>query len=65
MRVEVIKDGRNSIAAQSENLKNDKNKAVYKQVVEAFQSTQTEKVFQDDFGGNYVKVGWDKELISE
>lgn len=53
------------IAIQSENLQDEKKKAAYKKVVKAFQSAETEKVFEDDFGGNYVKVGWDQDLLSE
>lgn len=38
---------------------------VYKKVVAAFQSDATEKVFNDDFGGYFIKVGWDQDLFSE
>ena len=44
----------------------DKDKvAVYQKVIKAFQSDATEKVFNDTFGGYFIKVGWDQDLFSE
>ena len=38
--------------------------AVYKKVIEAFQSDATEKVFNETFGGYFIKVGWDQDLLA-
>ena len=43
----------------------DKDKvAVYQKVVKASQSDATEKVFNDTFGGYFIKVGWDQDLLA-
>ncbi len=54
----------NLIAARSADLKDADKVAVYKKVVEAFQSDATEKVFNDTYGGYFIKVGWDQDLLS-
>ena len=38
--------------------------AVYQKVIKAFQSDATEKVFNDTFGGYFIKVGWDQDLLA-
>lgn len=53
------------VAAQSESLKDANKRDVYQKVVEAFQSEGTEKIFTDEFGNNYVKVGWEKNFFDE
>lgn len=55
----------NLIAARIADLKDPTKVDVYKKVVAAFQSDATEKVFNDDFGGYFIKVGWDQDLLSE
>lgn len=55
----------NLIAARTADLKDSTKVDVYKKVVAAFQSDATEKVFHDDFGGYFIKVGWDQDLFSE
>ena len=55
----------NLIAARTADLKDPTKVNVYKKVVAAFQSDATEKVFHDDFGGYFIKVGWDQDLFSE
>ena len=55
----------NLIAARTADLKDPTKVDVYKKVVAAFQSDATEKVFHDDFGGYFIKVGWDQDLFSE
>lgn len=55
----------NLIAARTADLKDPTKVDVYKKVVAAFQSDATEKVFNDDFGGYFIKVGWDQDLFSE
>ncbi len=53
----------NIIVARSADLQDADKKEVYKKVVEAFQSDATEKVFNDDFGGYFIKEGWDQDLL--
>lgn len=55
----------NLIAARTADLADANKKAVYEKVVEAFQSAETEKVFNDTFGGYFIKVGWDQDLIND
>lgn len=55
----------NIIAAKSDNLKDDAKLQIYKKVISAFQTEETEKVFNDTFGGYFVKAGWDKELLNK
>jgi D-methionine transport system substrate-binding protein len=55
----------NLIAARSEDLSDPEKKAVYEKVVKAFQSSETEKVFDDNFGGFFIKAGWDQNLLSK
>ncbi len=54
----------NLIAARSEDLEDSDKVELYKKVVKAFQSDATEKVFNDDFGGYFIKVGWDQDLLA-
>ena len=54
----------NLIAARTADLKDPTKVDVYKKVVAAFQSDATEKVFHDDFGGYFIKVGWDQDLLA-
>ncbi len=55
----------NLIAARSEDLSDPEKKAAYEKVVKAFQSSETEKVFDDKFGGFFIKAGWDQNLLSK
>ncbi len=54
----------NIIAARTEDLKDPAKAETYKKVVEAFQTEATEKVFNEKFGGYFIKVGWDQDLIA-
>ena len=54
----------NLIAARTADVNDPAKAAVYKKVVEAFQSDATEKVFNDTFGGYFIKVGWDQDLLA-
>lgn len=54
----------NLIAARSDDLKDPNKVALYKKVVSAFQSAETEKVFGDTYGGYFIKVGWDQDLLA-
>ena len=55
----------NLIAARSADLEEPDKVAVYEKVVKAFQSAGTEDVFNNTFGGYFIKVGWDQDLLAE
>ncbi len=55
----------NLIAARTENLSDPEKKAVYEKVVKTFQSEETEKIFNDTFGGYFIKAGWDQDLLNK
>ncbi len=54
----------NLIAARTADLSDSNKVALYKKVVAAFQSAATEKVFNETFGGYFIKVGWDQDLLA-
>lgn len=51
----------NLIAAKKSDLHDAEKLATFKKVVAAFQSPETEKVFNDTFGGYFIKVGWEQD----
>ena len=51
----------NLIAARGKDLQNKEKVEIFKKVVKAFQTAETEKVFNKDFGGYFIKVGWGKD----
>ena len=55
----------NLIAARTEDLSDPNLVAAYEKVVEAFQTDATEDVFNNTFGGYFIKVGWDQDRLSE
>jgi len=55
----------NLIAARTADLEDPDKVAVYEKVVKAFQSSETEKVFNDTYGGYFIKVGWDQDLLAK
>ena len=55
----------NLIAARTADLEDPDKAAVYEKVVKAFQSPETEKVFNDTYGGYFIKVGWDQDLLAK
>jgi D-methionine transport system substrate-binding protein len=55
----------NLIAARSDDLKDPDKAAIYKKIVSAFQSDATEKVFNDTYGGYFIKVGWDQGFLAD
>ena len=55
----------NLIAARTADLQDPDKVAVYEKVVKAFQSPETEKVFNDTYGGYFIKVGWDQDLLTK
>lgn len=55
----------NLIAARSEDLQDPDKAAAYKKVVKAFQTPETEKVFKEKYGGYFISVGWDQDLLDK
>lgn len=53
----------NLIAARSSDLSDPARVELYRKVVDAFQRTATEDVFNNEFGGYFIKAGWDTDLI--
>ncbi len=54
----------NLIAARTADLEDPAKAELYKKVVKAFQSAETEAVFKDKYKGYFTPVGWDKDLIA-
>lgn len=55
----------NLVAARTSDLDDLDKVAIYKKVVKAFQSPETETVFNDTYGGYFIKVGWDQDLLAK
>ncbi|OON85192.1 metal ABC transporter substrate-binding protein [Oribacterium sp. C9] len=55
----------NLIAAKTEDLSDPKLVAAYDAVVKAFQSDETKKVFDETYGGYFINVGWDQDLLAD
>ena len=55
----------NLIAARTADLEDADKVAVYDKVVKAFQSAETEQVFNETYGGYFIKVGWDQDLLAK
>lgn len=51
----------NLIAARGKDLSDPKKVELFKKVVKAFQTPETEKVFNETFGGYFIKEGWDTD----
>lgn len=51
----------NLIAAKKSDLQDAAKVETFRKVVAAFQRPETEKVFNEDFGGYFIKVGWDTD----
>ena len=49
----------NLIAARGKDLSDPEKVEIFKKVVKAFQTAETEKVFNKDFGGYFIKEGWE------
>ena len=54
----------NLIAARGKDLSDPEKVEIFKKVVKAFQTAETEKVFNKDFGGYFIKEGWDIDEVS-
>ena len=55
----------NLIAARTADVEDPDTAAINEKVVEAFQSSATEDVFNNTFGGYFIAVGWDQDLINQ
>ncbi len=55
----------NLIAARTADLDDPDKAAAFDKVVNAFQSPETEQVFNDTYGGYFIKVGWDQDLLAK
>ena len=55
----------NLIAARTADLGDSAKVETYQKVVRAFQSEATEKVFNEDYGGYFIAVGWDQDLLAQ
>lgn len=55
----------NLVAARTADLEDPDKVAVFEKVIQAFQTPETEKVFNDTFGGYFIKVGWDVDLLAQ
>ena len=55
----------NLIAARTEDLADADKVALYAKIAETFQSKATEAVFNETFGGYFIKVGWDQDLLAK
>lgn len=53
------------VAARSADLSDPAKVETYQKVVKAFQSEATEKVFNEDYGGYFIAVGWDQDLLAK
>lgn len=60
-----VEEYRNLIAARTADLGDPAKVDIYRKVVKAFQSESTEKVFNEDCGGYFIKVGWDQDLLPQ
>lgn len=54
----------NLIAANAESLKDSAKVELFRKVVAAFQTAETEKIFNENYGGYFIKVGWDEDELS-
>lgn len=55
----------NLIAARKGDLEDVTKAETYNKVVEAFQTEETEKIFNENYGGYFISVGWDQDLFTK
>ncbi len=51
------------IAARSADLENAETRALYQKIVDAYHSAETQAVFDGEYKGYFVSVGWDEDLL--
>ena len=55
----------NLVAARTSDLQDESKKEIFTKVIKAFQSEETEKVFNEQFCGYFIKEGWNIDLINK
>jgi D-methionine transport system substrate-binding protein len=60
-----IKDYWNLVAARTSDVEDPEKLALYQQVMAAFQTDATQQIFDDEFGGYFVAVGWGEDPLTE
>ena len=55
----------NLVVARTSDLQDESKKEIFTKVIKAFQSEETEKVFNEQFGGYFIKEGWNIDLINK
>ena len=55
----------NLVAARTSDLQDESKKEIFTKVIKAFQSEETEKVFNEQFGGYFIKEGWNIDLFNK
>ncbi len=55
----------NIIAARSADLEDPELVDTYDKVIKAFQTDEEIDVFNNEFGGYFIAVGWDEDLLAE
>ncbi|MDD2979889.1 MAG: MetQ/NlpA family ABC transporter substrate-binding protein [Hespellia sp.] len=55
----------NLIAARTADLEDASKVELYKKVIDAFQTEETQKVFDENYGGYFISVGWDQDLLTK
>lgn len=53
----------NLTACRTEDLKDPEKVEVYRKVIDAYQSASTTDVYNNTYGGNFIAVGWDQDLL--
>lgn len=51
------------IAARKSDLENAETRALYEKIVDAYHSAETQAVFDGEYKGYFVSVGWDENLL--
>ena len=55
----------NLVAARTSDLSDPAKVETYEKVIEAFQTEATTKVFNENYGGYFIEVGWDEDLLAK
>lgn len=55
----------NLVAARTSDLSDPAKVETYEKVIEAFQTEATTKVFNEKYGGYFIEVGWDEDLLAQ
>ena len=52
------------VAARSSDLEDEEKVQIYKKIVEAYQKDETEDLFNNEFGGYFIKAGWNIDYLN-